>query len=258
MSSDRKKTKKGTPAKQRSKGSAKKNDATGVKKQAPKSGQTSSSKKSSRKAAPAGYKFIRKFRIAFLLFIIISTACMVLFDVSEATSGAMMPAIHKGDLVLSWAPWFGSGDHPGGSIVMIGQDDNENAPNFLRVIGVPGNDISFNGDKIEVNGESLTRIALTSEAIARPTDEPLYWRETLPNGVQYRIMLPRQGIAGPVSGKTHVHDNEFFAVGDNRTASYDSRQAGNYPADRVKGQVLFVLKSMENDGILGHWLKWVK
>jgi type IV secretory pathway protease TraF len=47
----------------------------------------------------------------------------------------------------------------------------------------------------------------------------------------------------------------MFLIGDNRMASYDSRQRGVYSRDQVQGRALFILASARDDALLGHWIK---
>ena len=183
-------------------------------------------------------------------------AFILLFDISRVSTNAMMPALAKNDLVVSWAPPFVTHDCLPGRIVLINNGKNESMSNYLRAIACNSEDVSFVSDRIQINGKWLERLRLTNDAIVRPMNEPEIWREMLPNGARYKIMLPQHAIVGKLQGSLKA-DKGFFAVGDNRMASYDSRQIGLFEPDLIRGHVLFVLSSTRNDGIIAGLFKWV-
>ncbi|MBQ9394761.1 MAG: signal peptidase I [Proteobacteria bacterium] len=221
-------------------------------KAARKSPGTASRKRTKRKRAP---RVLMWTKFALATAVVLMLAFVALFDVSRVTSNAMMPALSRGDLVLSWAPILVSQEFQDGDIILV-KPLRDSEPNYLRLIANHDEAIDYHDDKISVNGKQLSRLRLTSDAIVRPPEEPEIWRETLPSGARYRIMLPQQAIVGALNGSVCA-DHGAFLAGDNRMASYDSRQNGLYDDTRLRGQALVVLESVRNDGILGSWLKWV-
>lgn len=182
------------------------------------------------------------------------------FDLSRVTTNAMMPALAKGDLVVSWDPkGFPLSLQPG-DIALLDLTQNgisTNTPNFLRILAAHSEHVQFSHDAVSIDGKSLARMELTHSAIQRPASEPNVWRETLPNGSYYRIMLPQEVITGWQEGESSLREGEYFVVGDNRTASYDSRHFGPVEAQDIDAKALFVLKSASNDGLVGHWIKLI-
>lgn len=174
--------------------------------------------------------------------------------ISRVTSNAMMPALAQGDVVLSFAPVWMPMEYSPGKIVKVRSVREDIAPNFLRVLGVPGHHVSYDSDKIEIDQVPLKRRILTNDAIVRTMEEPEIWQEMLGNKV-YRITLPRQPLVGKLRGDLDLDSESYFLVGDNRAASYDSRQAGATKAGDIRGFPLIILYSSRNDGILGHFIK---
>lgn len=227
--------------------------ASNEKKAPKKSSGTGSAKR--RKSSTKHSRFVIWTRFAVAAAAILTLAFVALFDVSRVTSNAMMPALSRGDLVLSWAPVLLSQEFQDGDIVLV-KTVRDSEPNYLRLIASHDEVVDYYDDEISVNGQRLSRLRLTSDAIVRPVDEPEIWRETLPSGARYRIMLPQQALVGALNGSVCA-DHGAFLAGDNRMASYDSRQNGLYDDSRLRGQALVVLESVRNDGIFGSWLKWV-
>lgn len=194
-------------------------------------------------------------RLAVLAVVVLVLGTLYCLDFSRVTSNAMMPTLAEGDLVVSWAPrWVNVGYEPG-DVVWVNENSSEVAPNFLRLVAKDEAEISYNNDKVRINGVSLERRLLTNDAIVRAPEEPEIWRESLSNGASWRIMLPQQGLYGDNAGRVALKSNDMFLIGDNRMASYDSRQRGVYTREQVQGRALFVLDSARDDALLGHFIK---
>ncbi len=245
--------KKETKSRSRQKGNNAENDTQAAEK---KPAQKKKGKKKSAKTAKASLSRTLvwlKFVAVFLS--VAALASFFLFDVSRVSSNAMMPNFAKGDLIASWAPIWGFEPKDMGEPVLLYTGKSDMEPNVLRVLGMPGDEVSYKDDELTVNGRKPERVQLTNPAIARPDDEPDIWREKLSNAKSYRIMLPQKAVVGPRTGTVDVKDG-YFLSGDNRMASYDSRQNGIYKSERIRGRVLVILESSRNDGVFGHWLKW--
>ncbi len=76
-----------------------------------------------------------------------------------------------------------------------------------RIIGIPGEKIDVKDGRVFINGQQL--------------NEPY--------------------VSQPTDGTTSVTlgDNQFFVMGDNRAASYDSRRSGPVSRNNIVGRVLF-------------------
>lgn len=242
----------GKPATTRRNGSTKKSR---TKKSS--SGETAQNKPRRSKAAKGsskGRRILTWLRFILICLAVVAALLIYLFDLSRVSSNAMMPTLAQGDLVLSFAPGFVSLELKPGQIALIRNDQNEAAPNFLRVIANNGETVSYNEDRLSINGIALSRVRLTNAAIARPEDEPDIWRENVQD-TYYKISLPQRALAGSLNGSIQLAQAQAFLAGDNRLASYDSRQAGPYDNSQIRGRALIILESMRDDGVLGHWMK---
>lgn len=79
-----------------------------------------------------------------------------------------------------------------------------------RVIGVPGDEVEIKDGFVFINGEQL--------------DEPYLEVPTGAKSLEYPLT---------------VEDGFYFCLGDNRTVSYDSRDFGPVPIEKIEGKVLF-------------------
>ncbi|MEC5423667.1 signal peptidase I [Virgibacillus sp. C22-A2] len=89
-----------------------------------------------------------------------------------------------------------------------------------RVIGLPGDQIEYKDDKLYVNGEYVEEEFIASFVLANDT-EPYTNSFTLEK----------------ITGKKEVPEGKLFVMGDNRTASLDSRSFGFISADQLVGKV---------------------
>ncbi len=215
--------------------------------------QPSAKRTSGTKKKTQRHLYIKAAACIFLLLTVLGIYC---FDITPVSTNAMMPALNEGDVVLSWSPgWIDSSYEPG-DVVLLANASSESAPNFLRLIAEDGT-VSFHEDEIRIDGNKLKRLQLTNTAIIRPQDEPEIWRETLTNGAAYKIMLPQHAMTGSLKGEV-VLEKDVFLAGDNRYASYDSRQNGAVDRKQMKGKALLVLESTKDDGFLGKFIKWIE
>ena len=118
----------------------------------------------------------------------------VIFQLAYVPTGSMETTIPAKSLMISWRlPYVFSDPQPQRGDVVTFWSDELNKLLVKRVIGLPGDEISFSGGYVYVNGERL---------------EEDY--------------LPRQGITTSDS-VFRVPDGCLFLLGDNRGGSWDSR-----------------------------------
>jgi len=139
--------------------------------------------------------------------------------------------VHRGDIIVFYKPT----EQPNGEHIFL----------VKRVIGIPGDRIHLRNGIVYLNG-----VAQDEPHAAKPTsanydayvnDFPSIDPSTEPGvTAEWSVLLP-----------TYIHDGDlvippgnYFAMGDNRTNSMDSRYWGFVPRENIVGRPLFVYWSI--------------
>ncbi|MBO0613551.1 MAG: signal peptidase [Pseudomonadota bacterium] len=173
-------------------------------------------------------------------------------------SGSMLPTLEIGDFILVNKFAYGLrlpvlhskvleiGDPQRGDVVVFRFPDNPEIDYIKRLIGVPGDVVSWNDKTLTVNGVELNR-TLVGDYV-RPdqkTPPSIRLKEDL-LGVPHDILVT-QGRMGP-TGSVTVPQGHYFMMGDNRDNSNDGRMWGLVPEANVVGKATLVWMHMNFGG----------
>src|SRR5215213_7100467 len=115
-----------------------------------------------------------------------------------------------------------------GDIVVFKYPDEPERDFIKRVIGLPGETLELRNKKIYINGQAL--------------DEPyVHFLEPPSNSAQEVTSFDVRERYGPVQ----VPADQYFAMGDNRDNSQDSRYWGFLPRGHIKGKALMIYWSYD-------------
>lgn len=202
-------------------------------------------------------KSVREFLLGLVLLFVINTAAFASYYIP---SESMTPNLLVGDhLVVSKFAYGYSNtsiagepdlfegrifEHPvkrGDVAVFEMPKDGARITYIKRIIGLPGDTIATRDGVLVINGEPVRRVKLEGAQV----------RETLPNGKSY-LTFDTVESAGDNRGPFVVPPGHYFAMGDNRDNSADSRWQppmgfGFVPAENFVGRA---------DVILWSWAGW--
>ena len=180
-------------------------------------------------------------------------------------SGAMKPALTPGDFVAAEKWSYGYSRHSAGpmhfafpegrlfprdprrgDIVVFRNPKDANSDYVKRVVGLAGDEIRMIDGVLHINGAPVQKeiIGMRDANCDGLGKQAPAWRETLPNGVSY-IVLECHGDMGRLDnvGPYNVPEGHFFAMGDNRDQSQDSRvyaMVGFIPFENLVGEMRIV------------------
>jgi signal peptidase I len=202
----------------------------------------------------------------------------VAFEPFNIPSGSMRPTLLVGDYLfvakysygysqysLPWSVPLFSGrildSAPERGDVAVFKLPRDNETDYIkRIIGLPGDRIQVLRGVLHINGEPVPREKVDSfkfkDERGRAQEYPQY-RETLPNGVSY-MTLDRTTSGGDNTQIYTVPEGHYFAMGDNRDNSQDSRfpQVGFIPEENLVGRAEFIFHSLANGTGIGEVWNW--
>jgi signal peptidase I len=110
-----------------------------------------------------------------------------------------------------------------------------------RVVGVPGDRIRIQDKQVYRNG-----VTIGEPYVYHKTEYIDSYRDNFPGDPNTRIEEPAQGMLEKVvNGEVVVPPNSYFAMGDNRDSSFDSRYWGFVPRANIIGKPLIIYWSYD-------------
>jgi signal peptidase I len=168
-------------------------------------------------------------------------------------SGSMYPTLHIGDFILVNKFSYGvklpvvytkivqTGTPERGDVVVFRYPAEPDKDYIKRVIGLPGDRISYVNKTLMVNGELVKQQAIgryETEGSGAVLNGTLELSENL-LGVENRILIDKDRPATDLI-EAVVPEGHYFMMGDNRDHSYDSRYWGFVPEENLKGRAFFI------------------
>lgn len=162
--------------------------------------------------APFSWRALLEIVQALALAVVISVVLnLFIVQVTEVRQRSMEVTLLQSDRVLvSKVDYRFSGPQPG-DIVVFNPTTDVSIPYVKRVVAVAGEVVELRSGRLYVNGEPRDFVGAHGTTIAQSPD------------VKYPLRIP---------------DGYFFAMGDNREASSDSRSFGPQPDNRIIGKVI--------------------
>ncbi len=223
-------------------------------------------------------EFFKTAMIAVVLALIIRT---FLFEPFNIPSGSMKPTLEVGDYLFVYKPaygfsrysfpfgfapiegrvWDGGKTPQRGDVVVFKLPSNPSIDYIKRVVGLPGDKVQVIEGELYINRKKVDREPLGLKTIEENGREMtvMQYIETLPGGVMHQIY--EETDSGPLDNTIEytVPEGHYFAMGDNRDNSQDSRVTslvGYIPLENIVGRASFLFFSTNGYASLAEVWKW--
>ncbi len=190
----------------------------------------------------------------------------------------MMPTLYEGDRIFVnkfrygfLVPWtrklipLFSPPHRGDLVVFISPRD-PSLHYIKRVVGLPGERISFRGHQIFIQGKQINSLKIDPNiSLPRDFQKKVVFEEHLEGEEGTHHVLYSEATPSSLSLldsqlEVTLPKDAFFVVGDNRDDSYDSRSWGAVPISKLRGKPECIWWSMETalgaQGSLWSQIRW--
>lgn len=199
-------------------------------------------------------------------------------------SGSMLPTLESGDMILVNKFSYGIrlpiinqkiipiGSPERGDVVVFRYPVDPKTDYIKRIVGLPGDVVRFEGKRLSINGQELPLQEIAP--YVKPSQQsgsPMRFSETIGDKVHDILLLPMMGMIRPIvnfpfiencqylasdSGVTtgvecKVPEGYYFAMGDNRDNSQDSRFWGFVPDKNIVGKAFIVWMNFGEFGRIG-------
>jgi len=197
----------------------------------------------------------RESRSVFYFLVLMVIFRSAIADWSDVPSGSMKPTIVEGDRIfvnklaynlripLTHKSLWHLDDPKRGDIIIF--DSNVSKLRLVkRVIGLPGDLVEIRQEVVWINGEKLEYATLDL------SDASIDMRESASENAlndlsmrEHSVRISRMGDLANF-GPVRVPENAYFALGDNRDNSADSRVIGFIPREEIVGRSSAVVFSL--------------
>ena len=200
------------------------------------------------------------------------------FEPFKIPSGSMIPTLLIGDLILVNKFTYGlrlpvantrlTEGHAvqRGDVVVFRYPPKPSVDYIKRVIGLPGDEVSYLNKRLTINGKEVPETAVSDFFDESTMEYFKQFNEQL-GDVRHNIIVDtrraafignpdafpyRDNCRYSIEGVTcKVPEGHFFMMGDNRDNSLDSRYWGFVPEGKIIGRAFFVWMNFGNLGRIG-------
>ncbi len=227
--------------------------------------------------------FFKEAMLTLIWAVVIATFVRTLgWEPFNIPSGSMKPTLLVGDYLFVSKYSYGYSRHslpwslpildgrilaspPERGDVVVFKLPSDNETDYIkRIIGLPGDRIQVLGGILHINDKAVQRekqdVALGNNSYGMPVRATQYV-ETLPNGRQHLIWEESDSARLDNTAVFHVPPGHYFAMGDNRDNSLDSREqssVGFIPDENLVGRAGIIFFSHDGTAEFYEVWKWLQ
>ena len=192
----------------------------------------------------------------FPIFLIVLILRSFIFEPFKIPSGSMMPTLLIGDFILVNKYDYGlrlpvlhykmveNKTPERGDIVVFRYPEDPSIPFIKRIVGLPGDKISYNNKTLYINSMSVTQVLngrYNAHGAGFMMDGVSLRVEEL-GKIRHEILINPDRRSQEL--ETKVPEGHYFVLGDNRDNSKDSRFWGFVPDENLVGRAVMI------------WMNW--
>lgn len=212
--------------------------------------------------------FIRGWGFSILAALLIATSFKsAIADWNDVPTGSMEPTILVGDRIfinklaydlkipyttrhiVAW-------DHPRRGDIVVFYSPRDGQRLVKRIIGLPGDTLALERNRLYLNGEPIKYEKLDQGIVSQmPADvqkDYAFLREKLETS-PHAVMVARSRSMFSSFSPITVPANNYFAMGDNRDNSADSRFFGLVERHQIVGRATAIVLSREGSFLHPRW-----
>lgn len=191
-----------------------------------------------------------------VLFIVLVLRAFI-FEPFRIPSESMLPTLLVGDFILVDKNAYGvrlpvvnkkiidTGSPERGDVAVFRYPENPSVDYIKRVVGLPGDRITYYNRVVYVNGEPIQLEKQGSyhpPGEDKPDSERLLVKEKLGEAEHGILITPRKHSS---NGEFVVPQGQYFVMGDNRDNSNDSRFWGFVPDENLVGKAFMIWMNLD-------------
>ena len=198
----------------------------------------------------------------------------VAFEPFNIPSGSMIPTLLVGDYLFVSKFSYGYSRHslpfslplipgPGrawftevrrGDVAVFKTPDDNRTDFIKRIVGLPGDTIQLQNSVLYINGNAAPRERAGDFTYTKGSAllRVARFRETLPDGRSHYVLEQTESAPQDNTPVYTVPPGHYFAMGDNRDDSQDSRYIGPIPAENLVGRAEAIWFSIDGTW----WRAW--
>jgi signal peptidase I len=212
-------------------------------------------------------KVIKEIKSFSLIVLLVFVFRSIVVEPYRIPTGSMIPTLMIGDFILvnkfaygikvpfsdvfSDPIYIKEAEKPKRGDIIVFKYPKDPSINYVkRVVGIPGDEVEIVNKVLFVNGEPIAMEEFEGKEIMDDMDDRFkqyklkFFHSQFEGSQKFVIQLDSEGFYRVDFPKTKVPDGQYFALGDNRDFSQDSRYWGFVPFENVKGRVLAVWLSI--------------